>query len=108
MDYNQAHALWLENKNLNWNPEIIEDVQKEYELAVLNLYKNLFNKKTKDWAKAFSKLKENFEEELTNTIKPYRDEVSKRYNDIKIQKESNEEQIKLFAKGFIPNKQTEK
>ncbi len=50
----------------------------------------------------------NFESQLNDTIKPFPDAVKSRYEAIKTKKELNEKDLELFARGFTPEKQSEK
>ena len=108
MNYKQALSLWQENKELNWTPELIKDVQESYEVAILALHKKLFNRKAKDFSKAWNHLKSEFENELRETQTPFENESKSRYEALKAKKELNEKDLELFARGFTPEKQSKK
>jgi hypothetical protein len=111
MKYLDAKNLYTELKSEKymWFPKnpVYMDVQSRYELAILNLYKEKFGKKIKDWQKAYSKLKNDFESELLEIVKPFQDEVSAEYNRLKNIREDIEKQLESFAKGFNPEKKME-
>ena len=112
MNYLEAKKLYgeLKSEKYLWLPEnpVYMAVQSRYELAILTLHKEKFGKKAKDWQKAFNHLKNYFESDLTELVKPFQDEVKSRYEAIKAKKELNEKDLELFARGFTPEKQSEK
>lgn len=111
MNYAEAKNLYseLKSEKYMWLPEnpVYIEVQSRYEIAILNLHKEKFGKKIKDWQKAFSKLKNDFESELTELITPFQNEVKAEYDRLSNIREDIKNQLESFAKGFNPEKKTE-
>jgi hypothetical protein len=109
MDKQEAIELLNEKNNLNWNPDVIQDINDRWYQVVKDLHKQFIGRKQGDFNEAYAKLIKNGNEaELKDAIKPFQDEVSARYESMKNRKDKIDSILKEFAKTYTPEKQGEK
>lgn len=107
MNKNDALALWNRYNETVLTPSLIEDIQAEWESAVIALHKTLLGKTKKNWNKAFTALKKNHEDELKAVMIPFQDRVSARYKEFNESKEAMKAELGSFAKTYIPEVSTD-
>lgn len=101
MNKQTAYDLWKSLDTLHYTREIYQPIQDSFEIATKDLYKKLIGKKTSNYDKAFSKLKNDYPAELEILLNPFKKMSEQSYADIKTKRE------KEFAKVNTPEKTDE-
>lgn len=107
MKREELYNKWVELNSLKWDQSCVTKIQEQFEKAVIRLYKTITGKGTKNYSKAFSYLKENYESELLETKKPFEEEVNSLWVKYDSRKKMLENILRENAKDFIPEKTKE-
>lgn len=106
MDKSEAFALWNELKNMSWTPDMIVDIQDEWEKKVISLHKEIIGRKKADWRKAYNALvNAGYSELVAKEQKPFADLVTSRYDNFSNRKKTIEESLKEFSGNYEVEKQ---
>ena len=103
MNHQEAEELYNEWKYMNWTSELVEDIQLEWESAVLELHKEKVGTRKRKFDTAYASLiSKGFKDEVEELQSGFQAQVSERYDGLKEDRDNVEAQLKLFSKTYEP------